>query len=78
MPIYGSQLFKLYDKNSLHCILYTCPWRKAIREIWKIPNISHCRLLLYINDCNYIDSILEKRCIQFFYNIFYSEISYIL
>ena len=25
-----------------------CPWRKAIREIWKIPNISHCRLLPYL------------------------------
>ena len=47
-------------------------WRKAIRKIWKIPNISHCRLLPYINDCNYIDSILE-RCIQFLYNIVNSE-----
>ena len=48
MSIYGSQLFKLYDKNSVHCILYICPWKKAIRENWKIPNISHCRLLFYL------------------------------
>ena len=30
-------------------------------------------LLPYINDCNYIDSILERRCIRFLYNIFSSE-----
>ena len=71
MSIYGSQLFKLYDKNSVNCIYVA--WRKAIRKIWKIPNISHCRLLPYINDCNSMDSILERRCIRFLYNIFNSE-----
>ena len=71
MSIYGSQLFKLYDKNSVNCIYVA--WRKAIRKIWKIPNISHCRLLPYINDCNHIDSILERRCILFLYNIFNGE-----
>ena len=71
MSIYGRQLFKLYDKNSVNCIFVA--WRKAIRKIWKIPNISHCRLLPYINDCNYIDSILERRYIRFLYNIFNSE-----
>ena len=73
MSIYRSQLFKLYDKNSVNCILYVA-WWKAIRKIWKIPNISHCRLLPYINDCNsMLDSILERRCIRFLYNIFNSE-----
>ena len=48
-------------------------WRKAIRKIRKIPNISHCQLLPYIKDCNYIDSILERRCIRFLYNTFNSE-----
>ena len=71
MSIYESQLFKLYDKNSVNCIYVA--WKKAIRKIWKIPNISHCRLLPYMNDCNYIDSILERRCIRFLYNIFNSE-----
>ena len=71
MSIYESQLFKLYDKNSVKC-LYVA-WRKTIRKIWKIPYISHCRLLPYINNCNYIDSILERRCIRFLYNIFKSE-----
>ena len=41
--------------------------------MWTISNISHCRLLPYINDCNYIDSILGRRCIRFLYNIFNSE-----
>ena len=72
MSIYGSQLFKLYDKNSVNCIFVA--WGKAIRiKIWKISNISHCRLLPYINHCNYIDSILERRCMRFLYNIFNSE-----
>ena len=71
MSIYGSQLFKLYDKNSVNCIYVA--WRNAITKIWKIRNISHCRLLPYINDCNYIDSILERRCIRCLYNIFNSE-----
>ena len=47
----------------------------------KIPNISYCRLLSllpYINDCNYIDSILERRCIRFLYNILTVRISYML
>ena len=71
MSIYGSQLFKLYDKDSVNCIYVA--WRKAIRKIWKIHNIFHFRLLPYINGCNYIDSILERRCIRFLYNIFNSE-----
>ena len=39
----------------------------------EIPNISHCRLLSYINDCNYTDSISERRCIRFLFNIFNSD-----
>ena len=42
MSIYGSQLFKLYDKTSVKCIYVA--WRKEFKKIWKIPNISHCRL----------------------------------
>ena len=71
MSIYRSQLFKLYDKNSVNCIYVA--WRKAIKKIWKIPNISHCRLLPHINDCNDIDSILERRCKRFLYNVFNCE-----
>ena len=71
MSIYGSQLFKLYDKSSVNYIYVA--WRKAIRKIWKIPNISHCCLLPYINPCNYIDYILERRHIICLYNIFNSE-----
>ena len=43
MSIYRSQLFKLYDINSVNCIYVA--WRKAIRNIWNIPNVSHCRIL---------------------------------
>ena len=58
---------------NLECAIYSVKWRKAIRKIWKIANISQCRLLPYINDCNYIDFILERRSIRFLYNIFNSE-----
>ena len=43
------------------------------KKNFEIPNISHCRLLPNINDCNYIDPILERRCIQFLYNTFNTE-----
>ena len=66
-----SQLFKLYDKTRVNCI--SDAWRKAIRNNWKFSNIPHCRLQPYINDCNYIDSILKRRCIQFLHNKFNSE-----
>ena len=49
MSIYGSQLFKLCDKNSVNCIYVAL--RKAIRIIWKIPNISHCYLLAFTALC---------------------------
>ena len=28
---------------------------KGNKKSWEYCNISHCRLLSYINDCNYID-----------------------
>ena len=59
---HAAKCLKYYDKNSVNCIYVAS--RKAIRKIWKIPNI---------NDSNYIDSILERRCIRFSYNIFNSE-----
>ena len=39
--------------------------KKGTEKFWKVRKISHCRLLPYINNCCYIDSILEGRC---FYN----------
>ena len=47
--------------------------RDGNKKYLEIPNISHCCLLPYINDCNYIDSILERGYIRFLYNIFNSE-----
>ena len=76
MSIYRSQLFKLYNKNSVNSIYVA--WRKAIRKNWKILNLSHCRLLSYINDCNYIDSILERGVYDFCTIYLTVRISYIL
>ena len=62
------QWFKLSDK--IYCKLNIC---RMERGNLKNLNISHCRLLTYIKYCNYIDSNLERRCIQFLYNIFNSD-----
>ena len=46
---------------------------KGNRKKFENTKYSYCRLLPNINYCNYIDSILEKWCIRFVYNIFNSE-----
>ena len=43
------------------------------KKLVNFPNISHCRLLPYINNCNCTDFILEKRYIRFLFNICNSE-----
>ena len=34
---------------------------------------SHCNLLHHINSCDPIDNIMEKRCIQFIWNLMNSD-----
>ena len=49
MFIYGSQLFKLYDKNSVNCIYVA--WRKAIRKVGKIAiflTAVYCPILMIV------------------------------
>ena len=42
-------------------------------KIWKISPRSHCNLLHHINSSDPIDNIMEKRCIQFIWNLMSSD-----
>ena len=66
MNIYGSPLWKYYDKKLLK--LFYVAWRKSLRRVWNISNVTHNNLLPYIHNCHPIEVILEKRCIQFVYS----------
>ena len=71
MNLYGSQLFRYNDIKSMELLYVT--WIKSIRKIWKISPRSHCNLLHHINSCDPIDNIMEKRCIQFIWNLMNSD-----
>ena len=60
MNIYGSPLWKYYDKKLLE--LFYVAWRKSLRRVWNISNVTHNNLLPYIHNCHPIEVILEKRC----------------
>ena len=66
MNIYGSQIWKFYNKEVN--IFYTA-WRKAIRQIYKLPYRTHNILINHIIQCYPIDIILEKRCIRVYMGI---------
>ena len=72
MNLYGSQLFRYNDIKSMELLYVT--WRKSIRKIWKISPRSHCNLLHHINSYDPIDNIMEKRCIQFIWNLMNNDI----
>ena len=42
-----------------------CRMKESNKKNGKIQNISYCRLLSYINDCYYIDYILERKSLRF-------------
>ena len=60
MNIYGSPLWKYYDKKLLE--LFYVAWRKSLSRVWNISNVN---LLPYIHNCHQIKVILKKRCIKF-------------
>ena len=67
MNIYGSSLWKYYDKNLLE-VIYVA-WRKSLLRVWKISNVTRYKLLLFIYICHPIGVILEKRCIKFVWSL---------
>ena len=43
-------------------------WRKVVRRLWKVPNMTHCKLLSTINISLPIEIALEKRCAKFIHS----------
>ena len=66
MNIYGSQIWKYNDK---YVSKFYTAWRKPISQVWKLPNITHNKLIHLINDSYSINIILEKRCIKYIWNL---------
>ena len=64
MSMYGSQLWK-YEELKLMKPLYIA-WRKCIRRILKIPNITHCNLVHLLCESSPLDTILHGRFLKFF------------
>ena len=62
LDAYGSQLWPFYDR-SVKCIYVA--WRRTIKKLWALPNITHCKYLHTINNSLPIDLVLEKRCLKF-------------
>ena len=71
MNIYGSPLWKYYDKNLVE--VFYVAWRKSLRRVWKISNATHNNLLPFILNCHPINVILEKRCIKFVWSLYNSN-----
>ena len=71
MNIYGSPLRKYYDKNLLE--VFYVAWRKSLRRVWRISNVTQNNLSPFIHNCNPIDVILEKRCIKFVWSLYNSN-----
>ena len=69
--IYGTPLWKYYDKKLLE--LFYVTWKKSMRRVWNISNVTHNNLLPYIHNCHPIEVILEKRCIKFVWSLFNSN-----
>ena len=69
LDVYGSQL---WDYECGTAETFYVAWRKAMRRIWKLSNLTHCSLLPVIGDCLSIESILEKRFVKFLWNCFNS------
>ena len=62
MDLYGSSL-RNYSKDIVNNIFVA--WRKVVRRIWKLPNMTHCNLLPIINSSLPIEIALEKGCAKF-------------
>ena len=70
LDAYVSQLWDYDDKR---IETYYVAWRKPMRKIWELPNLSHCNLLPVITNCLPLNIILEKRFPKLICSIINSE-----
>lgn len=59
---YGSNLWLL---NSNKCKDVCVSWRKALRNIWNVPYMTHKRVVANLSDCLPLEYGLEKRFVKF-------------
>ena len=59
LNLYGSTLWN-YSKGRVNDMFVA--WRKVVRKLWKLSNMTHCNLLSTINSSLPIEIALEKRC----------------
>ena len=55
--------FKLWRLNNKFVERFYVVWRKSVRKIWRLDNITHNALINVINGCLPVNLMLEKRCI---------------
>ena len=71
MHIYGSTLWRYKNHSNIdNCCV---SWRKIARRLWKTPYRTHNSLVYLINNCDSIDCILKKSCVNFLCNLFNSD-----
>ena len=70
MPLYGSQL---WDFSSNNVNSFYVAWRKCIRRLLQISNLTHNNLLNVLCDDLPVDTQLHKRFLRFAHGIFCSS-----
>ena len=68
MNIYGSPLWKYYDKNLLEIFYASC--RKSLRRVSNVSNVTHNNLLPFIHNCHPIEVI---PCMKFAWSLYNSN-----
>ena len=63
---YGSPLWSLDSKKLMDIGV---AWRKALKVIWRLPNMTHRNILACISDSLPLELQIEKRFINFFTNV---------
>ena len=70
MSVYGSQLWNFESK---HVKYFYTGWRKAIRRIYNVSNMTHCAILPYLCQDDNVDTQLHARFVKFVYNSLHSK-----
>ncbi len=70
LDVYGSPL---WDYEIGNVDRFYVAWRKIMRKVWQVSNVTHCVLLPIIADCMPIDIMLERRLLKFIWSCYNSE-----
>ena len=71
MNIYGSSLWRYTNYSIIDN--FCVSWRKIVRRLRKTPYRTHISLFHLVKNCVSIECILEKRCVNFLWNLFNSD-----